>query len=216
MWWRRHCFDFVQPRSFRLFRDAINRETELGCITRDGEMEVIVAQWQEEMRNLCSSRENKDTISAAASLWDLSDVLLRWEDIKSPEKWCGTIPNWKDIKLYPFFSEMTYYWFACPYCLNVSILNYVRLKHNRVGYSAYRVQHSCPTPQKNDFKSNISAGKKQKMKIKLHHLFDDTENLLWNNVIHLQVIFDVQAMAQPCKTLPPVYGSTLLCVCQLL
>lgn len=91
--------------SFRLFRDAINREAELGCITRDGEMEVIVALWQEEMKNLCRNRENKDTISTAPSPWDLSGVPFCWEDIKSPEK-CADVepfPTEKTSKSTHFF-----------------------------------------------------------------------------------------------------------------
>lgn len=68
-------------------------------------MEVIVVLWQEEMKNLCRNRENKDTISTAPSPWDLSGVPFCWEDIKSPEK-CADVepfPTEKTSKSTHFF-----------------------------------------------------------------------------------------------------------------
>lgn len=70
----------------------------------------------------------------------------------------------------------------------------------------------APTKKKLTLNQTFLHAGKQQMEIKLYNLFDDTVNLEGVFTIYLQVIFDVQAMTQPCKTLPPVYGSTFVCV----
>lgn len=156
-------------------------------------MEVIVALWQEEMKNLCRNRENKDTISTAPSPWDLSGVSFCWEDIKSPEK-CADVepfPTEKTSKSTHFFLKSLVkinqwaLFIDCFFlhCLNVSILKYVQLKHSSVAYSAYfalcRKKGATFLPQPKKFTLNqtfLHAGKQQ-MEIKLYHFFDDTVNL---------------------------------------